>query len=275
MENIRSRRYEMLNGYLVEYLPIAEQNSSHGDGRRPSADNLLNAFVWLGQIYKPDREIFRFTDMYEALRSSAKVDMERGQARAHLMMVREAMLAKRGFDDFIRTLREGGADKTIQHLPAKEAFDWQYRRGSLSAKPETLHNHSEVSFIGFLDSFRWVRADENGLNSMLFHSGNNVHGDVLRHLQEACLTDEPSLAPLVEKVGEFIERIKVVNAGNAGNSDKILLKAFITFEAMDFVDRVATALLDDVPETGSNGFSAEPTVVNFQPRSKKAVAASA
>jgi len=274
MENIRSRRYEILNGYLVEYLPIAEQSSSHGDGRRPSADNLLNALVWLGHTHNLDHKNLRLTDMYEALKSSVRVDMERGQARAHLMMVREAMLAKREFNDFISTLREGGADKTIQYLLAKEAFDWQYKKGSLSAKPETLHNHSEVNFIGFLDSFRWVRADENGLNSLLFHSGNNAHGDVLKHLQEAYLTGEPSIAPLVEKIGEFIERIEAVNAGDAGNSDKILLKAFITFEAMDFVDRVATALLNDTPNAESSGLPVRP-VVNFQPRSKKAVAASA
>jgi len=231
----RSGRYVIKNGYLVYFSNIREKEFL--DGRSPSAESLLACITQLGRDYNQVEA--RREKIFESLKTTPKVDIERSQARAHMKIWQEIIREGNKLDRLVTSLRRKGAHEKVAELRQDEGFEWRYKPDMSADWTDKIDLGETNSLIGFLDSFRNLRAlGLQGLYCIQHHcSHEKAQGDVLMYLQ-SLLEGEPSFALLKDKVDEFAERVQAISGANHE-----ITRADITFEAMDFTDRVVRVLL--------------------------------
>ncbi|OGX11545.1 MAG: hypothetical protein A2351_05480 [Omnitrophica bacterium RIFOXYB12_FULL_50_7] len=225
--------WQILNGFLVEY--------DHEENRRPFADSLVKALTDLQERYQDPAR--RRELQFAVLESSPKVDMERGQARAHIKLWEKTIRVVEEEDALFRNLHVSVDDarafftKTLA-TPGQPEFSWfddQYHH--LAGDPRI------PGILGLIEGFREIRMNgKKGYSSLEHHAKN---GDVFHYLREFFNGFDGSLTPVIAKIQELEAR----DAQAGDLSDKVRIK----LEALEIVERltvhVSVALFEHYVET--------------------------
>ncbi len=208
-------KYVMTNGYLVEYS--ADRSREDFGGRRPSLESLVKGLMSVGHTAQASGS--RQAQFWNNLRNSYRVDIERGQARAHIELWDEAITRKEAFQKLIGVIASD-PDVASMFEDNGPSFDWQSSYG------RSIFNSSwrGEGLSGFLTSFEELRAsDARFMDAMYHHLDNgNPEGDVLAYVT-AFFKREP-VSPRMRYLREFLTTMyqsesKIDSAQNTGGID--------------------------------------------------------
>ncbi|MBU1864529.1 MAG: methyltransferase domain-containing protein [Candidatus Omnitrophica bacterium] len=250
---LADKTYVFTNGFLVSYSPFErEQSMEVVEGkkeiRRPFVDSLIECLTAFGNTYQNNTT--RQEQMWEALASSPRVDIERSQARAHLKMWHEAIDRRIQFDAFMQSLDISNHNEIRDVLyELGKGFTWKFKPYPPFEPEEKVETLVESGIVGLLKGFREIRNQgDKGLWSMQFHvQSSRKRGDILVYLSDI-LDQAVALKPLKDRIDIFVNEVR--------ETEIISEKIRITLEALDFVGRVAERLeaaLPQAPVSDANG----------------------
>lgn len=236
VKNLEQGQWKITNGWLVKYgnEPSREHNAPTGS-RRPDAESLVDALKGLQTSYQDissRREL-----LFEVLAASPKVDMERGQARAHALLWQETIIHRNAVKELFDQL-DVPVSEMLEFLAKNEdGFIWRKKEFPNQDSTVVLER-SKRSLIGFVEGFQKLRA--RGLDaswSIAYHGFNQSeekpYGEIFDYIKKIFAQTGPSLERVKKIMNVLAERGKEV----VDPSEKVR----IHLEAMDILEKLIEA----------------------------------
>ncbi len=201
LRGLKYGEYEIRNGYLIKYS--GRKSQQEGGGRRPSAGNLLVGLARLGNRFNTESKQL----LYNALRTSPKVDVEKSQSRAQLQLLQLALKMKTQRARLINDLlehKEAVLTALDQPVEDRDPFFWQY----INEKGVQNIASSEPSVADFLATYERLKLSGEQLRRVIAHHSNNGtaynrRGDLIHHLED--LLGREGLEPLKTIYDNLVE----------------------------------------------------------------------
>lgn len=196
---------KITNGFLVNYG--YDRSSQRGGGRRPDAQSLVQALRGVQEAYQTSET--RRDLQWNVLTSAYRVDMERGQARAHIGLWKQIVQEKERRRKFFSqlTLSVETARKLLA-IP-DQGFKWQKKPDPGGTATQTVVD-GQPGFLGFVEGYRLLQAlGVEAIFSITQHAANTQHtvnngervGDVFNYILNHLFREEdPALAPFRNEI---------------------------------------------------------------------------
>lgn len=232
-EGLREGTYLIENGFLVAYSDYedSDQKVEGKTPRRPFVGSLFEALVAFGLAHT--NPTMRKEQYFKVLKSSPRVDIERSQARAHILMWQKAIEKETFFTHLLEGIQNIDK-KTLQSLLYErgDCFEWKYKEYGYHEK--VILRAKNKGLIGLLQSFYRVRnRGKEGLWSLMYHTTNNDIGDIASYVSDVF----ESVSEL-EQVRAYIESI-IEDINKTGDVNE---KVRYTLQILDFVERFVKAV---------------------------------
>jgi len=240
VEKLHSGDWKITNGFLVEYSASGDYkfvlNTIVGgkiqtvNARPPSADSLANALVQLQDRYQVS--VARRDLIWEALRSSPKVDMEKSQARAH-MKLWQRTIVKSGKKKVLLENPGLSRESALKFLSPKTGDDTGFVwRHETSATVEI----APPGPLAFIESARQLRTHAaEGYRAVAYHAAK---GDIFARIFHYLAGFENEAPALYQEMF----RLKT----QADTATDLLEKVKANLAALRLLDRFVVALSGNV-----------------------------
>lgn len=234
VRKLHSKEWKITNGFLIEYSE--DRNGTQWVGtrkpRKPSTESLKEGLRGLRNAYRTPES--RRELQWNVSKSSWKVDMEKGQARAHIKIWEEILEKKATEESFFSGLNLSPSG-TAQILNNHTNGFW-FRRALYPPHQALAEEERSASgFLEFFSGFHRLRVKgEPAFWSVLYHSGNHHKlGDFVRYFRDYFepVKNDPSFQPIFKQLLEYARRLK------HAKSDED--RGRINLELIDFMEKTA------------------------------------